>query len=83
MVARHAVIHEIAVAFAKYPPIKWLVLDDAIGQVKLEGWLYIVFFYFHAHALQLSPIFSFVKLQVSLEYILGVSRPPTLEPGYG
>ena len=45
MVARHAVIHEIAVALAKYPPIKCLDLDDAIGQVKLEGWLYSVFFF--------------------------------------
>ena len=45
MVARHAVIHEIAVAFAKYPPIKCLDLDDASGQVKLEGLLYIVFLF--------------------------------------
>ena len=55
-------------------------------QVVKSSWragCLLFFLYFHAHASQLSPIFSFVKLHVSLEYILGLSRPPNLEPGYG
>ena len=61
MVARHAVIHEIAVALAKYPPIKCLDLDDAIGQVKLEGWLYIVFFLFSCQCVAAESHFQFCE----------------------